>query len=297
MNSSRLNELITQEESKFLDFKAEYHSENLKLLHDILCLANAFHDGDRFLVFGVRNKSKEIVGVENDPNRKTSADIQDLLFHSRFNRIPTVKLEIIKEYGHEVDLLVICNRPDKPFFLLHDKVEGKNTIRSGVVYTRLVDRNISLKETSPEDHIEMMWRERFGFGLSPLKLMNRLIENPADWEKIHGNDGYLYHRERPEFVIKDGDTLVSAFSEKWTQSFPDATASSFEVCLYYHLTLLSKVTFVSCDGGRYKIPLPKKECNDFYIDRNSIEWKIAQIYWQNYPLDKNKLKQHGIILR
>jgi len=296
MNSSFLNELISQEESEFLDFKEKYHLENLKLLHDILCLANAFHDGDRFLVFGIKDSPKKIVGIENDLKRKTSANIQDLLRQSNFNRIPTVRLETIKKDGHEIDVLVIENRPDKPFFLLKDKEEGRNTIRNGVIYTRLGDTNIPLRETTSEVNIELMWRERFGFGLPPLKLMYKFIENPGDWEKIQGVDNYIYYRERPEFIIEDGKILNPSFSESWTKTFHDATASSFEVRLCYLNTLLLKVTFVHCDGGRYRIPLPKIENNGFYICEDSIEWKIAQIYWQDYQLNKNKLKQHGIIL-
>jgi hypothetical protein len=88
----KLPELLQQDECEWLDFKKEFHDNNVKLLHDIICLANAIVDKDRYLVFGIAN-SKAIVGIENDVNRKTSADIQDLLKNSNFNKIPKVNLE------------------------------------------------------------------------------------------------------------------------------------------------------------------------------------------------------------
>ncbi len=64
-----LQSITAQKESEWLDFKREFHSNNAKLLHDILCLSNALYDGDRFIVFGIAN-DKTIFGVENDPNKK-----------------------------------------------------------------------------------------------------------------------------------------------------------------------------------------------------------------------------------
>jgi len=58
--------------------------------------------------------------------------------------------------------LQILNTSKKPYFTLKDFLVGKALVRAGVIYTRLGDTNIPLKETAPEDHIEIMWRERFG---------------------------------------------------------------------------------------------------------------------------------------
>jgi len=170
----KLSDLLIEDECEWLDFKQSFHNNNVKLLHDIICLVNAKADGDRYLVFGVTN-DKNIVGIENDKNKKKSADIQDLLKQSNFNKIPEVRLDYEKsESNHEKAILRILNRPDKPFFLTKDKQNGKDIIRAGVVYTRIGDTNISLNNSAPEDRIELMWRERFGIGLPPLRRMLRL---------------------------------------------------------------------------------------------------------------------------
>ena len=123
---SDLCTLISQDECEYLDFKSKFQETNIELLHDILCLANSYAASDRYLVFGVQDVTKEVIGVQNDQKRKKSHHIQDLLRQSYFNRIPTVSLRTIiysPIHNIQVDVLIITNRPDKPFFLTKDKEE------------------------------------------------------------------------------------------------------------------------------------------------------------------------------
>ncbi len=153
--------LISQNESECLDFKREFHENNAKLLHDILCLSNSFYEGDRFIVFGVAN-DKTVHGIENDPNKKTNADLHDFLRQIQFNKSLQVELTFHQVDGHEIGILQIINAPNKPFFIRRDFQFGRDIVRAGVIYTRFGDTNIPLNETAPEDHIELMWKERFG---------------------------------------------------------------------------------------------------------------------------------------
>jgi hypothetical protein len=92
------------------------------------------------------------------------------------------------------------------------------------VYTRLGDTNIPKDSSAPDDHVELMWRERFGLGLSPLQRMERLLDEPERWKKR--GDEYMYYEQFPEFTIVDGETAVENFSEPWTQHFPDKSAAA-----------------------------------------------------------------------
>lgn len=276
-----------QEECEYLDFKQKFHESNLKLVHDIMCLANAYTDSDRYLVFGVSDQ-KDIIGVQNDTNRKKGSNIQDMLRSSNFNRIPTVYLMTVvysPSNKIEIDVLVIKNRPDKPFFLNKDKREGKDTIRAGVVYTRLGDTNTPLSETAQEDQIELMWRERFGFGLSPFKRAEILLSDPHAWISVN-DDRQIYHEQFPEFTIREGRIVKEDFQERWTKNFSNIRAYSFEVEVRFFETILAVRTFVRCDDNRYQIPLPyiDKEAERFYIIEDSLEYKIAQILGQCSPL-------------
>lgn len=274
--------IIAQNESEVLDFKERHHSDALSLLHDILCLANAWAESDRFLVFGVSDK-RNVTGVEQDPNRRTGAHVQDLLRASHLNRLPTVLMETHQLGGHEVDVLIVKDRPDKPFFVTKDKAHHQQTIRAGVVYTRIGDTNVPLRESATEASIELAWRERFGLGLPPLQRAYRLLKEPDKWKKVEG-EAYLYHHEFPEFTIVHGKTLVPGFREPWTQGFRDPSAHSYVVQLQFGTTVLRKLVFVSCDGGRYSLPLPKVTKGGRYeVNRNSLAWRVMQLYSQNFP--------------
>ena len=288
-----LVDLLAEVECEWLDFKGAHHADTLDLLHDILCLVNSWADGHRYLVFGVAN-DKSIIGVESDPNRKTGAMINDLLQHSNLNRLPTVALRSYMEAGHAIDVLTIKNRPDKPFYATKDKQQGRQLLRAGVVYTRVGDTNVPLVETASEEQIELMWRERFGIGQSPMQRVSRLIRDTNKWQKV-GGDEYMYHEDFPEFTITDDRTLVEEFKEAWTQKFRDQSASSYLVEFRYGTTILRKYTFVSCDGGRYRLPLPALvgEGDRFEINVNSIPWKLAQLYAQYLP-PADALRRAGV---
>lgn len=294
-----LEDLLSETESENLDFKSQFHQNNVELLHDIICLANSYVEEDRYLVFGVAD-DKAVIGVQSDPNRKNSAGIQDLLRQSNFNRIPTIRLQNA-EYkpGIEVDILTIINRPDKPFFLVKDKSFQGKTIRAGVIYTRLGDTNIPLQESAPEAQIELMWRERFGLGLPPLERMKLLLDDFKDWGSIN-EDAQLYHKQFPEFTVRQGKQFQENLYESWSVLFPDSSAHSFEVELRYFETIIQTETFVTCDGGRYQIPLPKIDNSNserkFYIQKNSLAYKIARIFWQHHPIN-TALQTAGVELR
>lgn len=275
--------LILEPESARLDFKQAHHPDTLALLHDILCLANAWVESDRFLVFGVSD-DRQLVGVETDGNRRNGANIQDLLRQSRLNRIPTASMQTVLVQSHEVDVLTIKNRPDKPFFVTADKEFQGRTIRAGVVYTRIGDTNVPLRESAPEEAIELAWRERFGLGLSALRRVFRLLEEPDNWQKIGGED-YFYHKDFTEFTVVEAETMMDPFRETWATRFPDPHARSFYVKLCYGTTILKQFVFVSCDGGRYTLPLPRLANGRFEINRNSIHWRVAQLYRQYFPIE------------
>lgn len=108
-----IQSLMSRGESESLDFKREFHENNAAMLHDILCLSNSYCEGDRFIVFGVAD-DRTVYGVENDPNKKTNADLHDFLRQAHLNKIPQVELTVHQVEGHEIRVLQIINAPKKP---------------------------------------------------------------------------------------------------------------------------------------------------------------------------------------
>lgn len=282
-----INELFLKDESEFLDFKENFPSSTVKLIHDILCLANSHTDSDRYLVFGVKD-DKTVCGIEDDPNKKTNADIQDLLRQSNFNKIPIVDLRLIDDVkGHTVGVIRIENSSNKPFYLIKDKSYERDLIRAGVIYTRLGDTNTPLKETAHEDNIELMWRERFGLNLDAVSRIFALVEEKDKWIK-NDSETYIYHKDFPGFVIIDRKTSNPDFQSSWTKRFPDITAWSYYVEVRCDNTILKTIFFVACDGGRYRVPMPmwNEESQEWYINKNTLAYKISELYDQHFPLPK-----------
>ena len=57
-------------EGVYWDFKLKHHLKKGDLIHDVLCLANAEHDGPRFLIFGVEDGDGAVQTIENDTERR-----------------------------------------------------------------------------------------------------------------------------------------------------------------------------------------------------------------------------------
>ena len=129
-----VNRLIAKKrEGVYWDFKAIPHENSAYLLHDIISMANCNHDGDRYLIIGVNDPSKNctIKGLSsNTPNRCKSNHLASLLMGKAFagDFRPEVDLETIVIDNKEVDIIIIKNKPHKPYFLtkpVKDKIKDK----------------------------------------------------------------------------------------------------------------------------------------------------------------------------
>ena len=113
-----LNLASRKTEGRYWDFKLQHHENKAELIHDILCLANAEHDGERYLIFGVENQSYELHSITGTPGRKSQADIAGLLRDNarKFfqSRTPDVYLSEVRCDGKSLDVLVIEDKPHKP---------------------------------------------------------------------------------------------------------------------------------------------------------------------------------------
>ena len=106
------------------DFKLQHHGNNAELLHDILCLANVDYAGPRYLVFGIDDQSFSLHSVTDTSNRRSQADIVGLFRDnaSKFfqSRTPTFYLTELQHDGKLFDVLVIEDKPYKPYYLVEE---------------------------------------------------------------------------------------------------------------------------------------------------------------------------------
>jgi hypothetical protein len=295
-----MKNILLESESECLDFKREYSNNKIDLIHDILCLANAETPRNRQLIFGVAD-DKTVVGVENDSKRKKYSDILTTLRGALFNHLPMISLYTCYYEGHEIDVLEIENRPEKPYFLKKDKsFEGK-TLRAGVIYTRYGDTNTPINECADELFLERMFRERFGIDKPPLEKVRINLRNIKNWKWGEDERGEeCYHDEwNPEFTLRGkAPEFSEKFTEGWSQSFPDSSAYKKELHLKFHSTVLRKLFVISCDGGRYTTILPNywlyqdKETGRYYMShffvQNSLEYLVNEVIQAIHPVQNKR---------
>ena len=270
-----LRELIlylieTKREDNYWDFKQEWHNNNADLLHDIICLANAEHSGDRYLIIGITDPPEcEIVGIEADVNRKDQAKLIDFLSKMPFSGDlrPNVSLKTVIFPQGSVDIIVVFDEKHKPFTLKEIKTitskypsgsDNNKSLYPGAIYTRVMDKNTASDRTADIYFVERMWRERFGLDLNPLdRIINYLIDYKSwIWDGIATG----YYKLFPEFtlVCEQGEKLEE--SEHWWHRWPfDEPSRRMQYQFKYHNTILEMKKVVHFDRESFSIPFPEIE--------------------------------------
>ena len=295
-----ISDLINQRvEGQYWDFKLKHHDSKAKLIHDVLCLANAKRTGDRFLIFGVSNKDYSLHSINQDAGRRTQADLATLFrdnantfFQSRF---PDFYLREIKIDGTLIDVLIIADAPDKPYYLVKDYVERRQidpsgrleilTIRAHHIYSRVCDTNTPMNDSTQPHEIERMWRERFGLDVPALERAKRYLREPDAWSPMveNGCNMNFHHTTFPEFTLRvAGAEDHIARHEEWTRGERTDNNHAGYYELRYHQTLLARIRYVSFDDHKKSMVAPNwepRETGRFYFYKtDSIEYAVHKFY-------------------
>lgn len=169
-------------ECEYLDYKSEYHANKAKLLHDILCLSNAYTKLSRKIIFGVSDNLKEFPGIAGDKNRLNQANLIDWARKIKFNNIPELSLETKIINNLEFDIIVIENKPLKPYFLTEPYPRDKITIPRYAIFTRDKDVNTPIDSCASDKQIEKMYLERAGILDEHLRL-TKVVLHEASFNK------------------------------------------------------------------------------------------------------------------
>lgn len=132
--------------------------------------------------------------------------------------------------------------------------------------------------------------------INPIIRFNCFLKKPQNWEKFGGVDPNIYiyrYKKYPNFqIVIDWDKeIVDNFQEEWMSFYPDnQNNASYYVKLEVNGMLLDKESFVSLDGHRYFVPVPRtKKVN------NEIKYfyDIKQVYLSNiigkYHFEENSI--------
>lgn len=224
-------------EGSYWDFKRNWHSNNADLLKDIICMANntTADMRDGYIIFGVEDKTFNIIGVSEDCNRKNQENIIGFLSAQTWagEEIPRVEVKTVRIDKKEIDVLIVYNSDVTPYYLLKDyskktdDKKSKTILRAGVIYSRIGDRNTSSAECAIKQATEFLWKKRFGLiGSDEYKVVKRL-QNVDNW---YSTDEYetLYNSEYGDITIKrDKDYNLEVIMEEgknetniWVMDFP-----------------------------------------------------------------------------
>lgn len=274
-------------EGSFWDYKECYYMDNANLLHDIICMANNQTNNDGLIIFGVTDTG-ELVGVDNDPDKKSQQNIIDFLSSKTFlgEFRPTIELKSFTIYNKQIDVLVIKNDANTPYILK----ERYKSINSNYVYTRIGDTNTPINKTADINHVEFLWKKRFGIVPNPLKRFETYITNKDGWSNQQYN---CYYIEHPEFTIKIDDERDKGNREFYSYMMMNKSTTFAVIELCYFSTVLIHRQVVWLDSGRYMTSCPEwgsiayQEYNQTplmykYFIEDTIEYKLHK-----FLLDEN----------
>ena len=91
--------------------------------------------------------------------------------------------------------------------------------------------------------------------------------------------------QRGTFKIVQNDDYQD-FEEDWTRRVPDRTAHMMTVQLEINDSAVSEVLFVTLDGGRYLVPLPRKRVInsevEYFWESDTMPFKVGRIIGRYY---------------
>ncbi len=254
-------------EGDHFDFKREPHAKAGDLIKDIICLANSpLHEGDRYIIYGV-DDTGSVVGLQSATHR-TQADIVNTLSNAGFagGVYPDIYLQEVDLHGQRIEVVVIKDHPNKPYYL-HKKYHNDGIrLNPGTVYSRVRDSNTSNDQVASSHDIEQMWRQRFGLDLTPFQRVQNYLLDWDGWTKTAEYN--WYYSQFPEFTISPTEEELRPVlgGENWVRDAinPSAFVRPFQIC--FQQTMLAEVVCILYDEARAITPAPQSTHFDYAKD-------------------------------
>ena len=284
-------------EGAYWDFKEKWYECTDKgksdMLHDIICMANNLTNKDGLIIIGVEDDTYKVLGVEKDAHRRTTQMLVDFLSRKAFagGIRPSVFVQTVNLERHDIDVLVVENTNQTPYYLIHD--EGKN--RAHYIYTRILDTNTAVDQSADPHHVEMLWRKRFRVDAPPLEKAKNYLQDVNGW-KISpvDNQDIKYYEAAPEYTMTaEWDPTRTGLAEFLLETIEGIPSEleyiNFryrEVTLRYHQTILYEDLLVGIDNNHMEVIVPHREyfrtANKsyvmFYLTKGSLSYLINAHY-------------------
>ena len=265
MNINELQEeienlILSKREDDYWDFKEKHHANTADLLHDIICMANNRADRDAYIIYGVVDKTGNIVGVEADPGRRNQQEIINQLKSKKFvsGIRPRIELRTLNIQDHEIDVLIVKNTSDTPYYLIEDykDKDQRRIVRAYHIYTRVCDTNTDIDKSADIDQTEYLWKKRFGLTTVPLERFIKKLKNKEEWIK---EENFYYSKYNPEYTIvfDDEEDDERGKPEFYAYAMCNSSVNYGYVNIKYFETRLYGCRIVTLDSGRFMTTVPE----------------------------------------
>lgn len=308
-------------EGDYWDFKQQWYSKNIDLLHDIICMANSPANRDAYIIIGVKDGTIEVTDVSDDEKRKNQQQVIDLIRKKpkwAGGNIPEIYVKTISVFGKDVDIIIIKQSDNTPFFLLED-YKKQGTLFQGNIYTRKGDTNTPKNETANLYDAEILWKRRLGLLYNPSQRAKNYLMDLQNWERVDGESDksgvtrfFFYYKQNPDYTLHFTNTEMEE-DEGFTPpknindesigapfyylyafcntSYHIDLHSDEKATLYYRDVPLFSSLIESIDEGRTKVIPPEFWIKPYFI-KNSFRYLLFEFvisYWsENYS---NEAKQ------
>lgn len=282
-----------KQEGGYWDFKRQWYENKNDLLHDIICMANNLHNRTAYIIIGIDEKQDwAVVDVKDDPNRRNTQNIVDFLKDKKFagGIRPLVHVEQIAFSDREIDVIVIENSHNTPFYLT-SRVES---LCANYIYTRVMDTNTPVNSSADINNVEYLWRKRFRLDTLPIEKFAYYLENPDDWSIMQDIDMGYFYKPFPEFtIICEKDEYLNGY-EYYVFGHPDTRPSWWNITLKYHQTAIEQFLGLYLDGGRSFVVAPQRAHGLIntgisavgYFIKNSLRYQLLKFFYRKVTVEK-----------
>lgn len=286
MDINKLKKIIDSDvhENEYWDFKEKWYAKkDNEIVRDIVSFANTAHHKNCYLIMGVSD-NQEVIGVENDENRRNKQQLQDLLRKKPFaqSSYPQTNVETFNIQGHELDVITIYDSDQVPFFL---QKRDKN-LNAGAVYCRTNDSNTPRDSTATDREVELLWKKRFHEDMDIIDQFMHLMKDRNSWEYIENDEynGFIY-KKNPDFqiILKPGEKNNRDLEAYSINQFKIAMSYQW-IQFRYRTVLIKECLGVWLDEARLLVPVPDRkmisifdaESVFYFFTKESYRYKLMR---------------------
>ena len=255
-------------EGESWDFKREWHHEDFRLLHDIMCMSNRVSDEEGLIIIGVDEENGfGICDVTSNENRRNTQKLVDFLRDKNFagGIRPEVRVETLILQDKTVDVIVVSNSDNVPFYLSKDF----KALHANYIYTRVGDTNTPIDRSADPDRVEKLWKKRFGIDKTAIQRFQIYLRDLDGWDSADGEQSWFY-KTYPEFKIEIERGESRNGYEYYCFSQIDSRPGWYNVYLKCWNTVIQNNSAVSIDGARFFTAVP---------EINTLSYEIGDFFY------------------